>query len=219
MSMVFILSDKTPRVEIDVKQAATVTAVQTDLYDRALREGFQGSFDDFLAQFKGEAGARGEQGLPGRNGLDGQPGKDGTAGRDGKAATVKIGTVTSGDTASVTNSGTDTNAVLDFVLPKGEKGEDGVSGSAVADSPYAEFQEGYIPRAEFGFIPGNNTVQTVFFPKPFSRRPDVFSATLDISDSATRFHYINNVTEKGFDISTNYGLSLQGVWYRAAVKK
>lgn len=46
----------------------------------------------------------------------------------GLAASVEVGTVTEGETASVTNSGTKTNAVFDFVLPRGEKGEKGDKG-------------------------------------------------------------------------------------------
>lgn len=39
-----------------------------------------------------------------------------------------MGTVTAGSTPQVTNSGTDSAAVLDFVLPKGDKGEPGIPG-------------------------------------------------------------------------------------------
>lgn len=46
----------------------------------------------------------------------------------GLAASVEVGTVTEGETVSVTNSGTKTNAVFDFVLPRGEKGEKGDKG-------------------------------------------------------------------------------------------
>ena len=49
-------------------------------------------------------------------------------GPPGEAATVEIGTVMKGDTASVTNVGNGTHAVLDFVLPKGDTGETGVQG-------------------------------------------------------------------------------------------
>lgn len=38
-------------------------------------------------------------------------------GKEGKAATVKVGSVTEGETASVTNSGTENAAIFDFVLP------------------------------------------------------------------------------------------------------
>ena len=48
-------------------------------------------------------------------------------GKDGISPTITIGEVTSGDSPSVTNSGTNSEAVFDFVLPKGENGTDGVS--------------------------------------------------------------------------------------------
>ena len=51
----------------------------------------------------------------------------GAAGANG-AATVTIGSVSSGSTASVTNSGSQTAARLDFVLPKGDAGAMGAPG-------------------------------------------------------------------------------------------
>lgn len=62
----------------------------------------------------------------------GATGPTGATGAAGAAATVSIGTVTTGapDTAaSVTNSGTSTNAVLNFTIPKGETGATGPQGS------------------------------------------------------------------------------------------
>lgn len=44
-------------------------------------------------------------------------GPRGPRGCPGQAATITIGTVTTGDVASVTNVGTSTNAILNFVLP------------------------------------------------------------------------------------------------------
>lgn len=63
-------------------------------------------------------------------GLDNPPSVNikGDKGNTGTAATIKVGTVTtgaSGSNASVTNSGTASNVVLDFVLPKGKDGADG----------------------------------------------------------------------------------------------
>lgn len=52
----------------------------------------------------------------------------GPAGPAGSAATVTVGTVTTGNAgteASVTNSGTESAAVLNFVIPKGADGKDG----------------------------------------------------------------------------------------------
>lgn len=49
----------------------------------------------------------------------------GDKGDTGTAATIAVGTVSSGATASVENSGTSSAAVFDFVLPKGDKGDTG----------------------------------------------------------------------------------------------
>ena len=54
----------------------------------------------------------------------------GPAGKDGVAATVAIGSVTTGNAgtdAQVTNSGTANAAILDFVIPKGETGAAGTT--------------------------------------------------------------------------------------------
>ena len=93
---VFTLSDKTPSVEIDVKETAIAQGAGQDLYDRAKRElGFTGTFEEFLTKFKGERGERGEdgaagakgdtgeRGIPGERGLDGLPGARGERGEQG----------------------------------------------------------------------------------------------------------------------------------------
>lgn len=56
---------------------------------------------------------------------------DSLKGDPGDAATITIGTVTSGDTASVTNAGTANAAKLNFVLPRGPKGDNATT-TAVA---------------------------------------------------------------------------------------
>lgn len=51
---------------------------------------------------------------------------------NGRAGTIEVGTVTTGpagSSASVTNVGTDNEAILDFVIPKGDKGDKGDTGS------------------------------------------------------------------------------------------
>lgn len=58
-------------------------------------------------------------------GATGADGATGPAGDTGPAATIRVGSVTTGDPgteASVTNSGTEQEAVLDFVIPRGEAG-------------------------------------------------------------------------------------------------
>ncbi|HJD19480.1 MAG TPA: hypothetical protein IAB21_03370 [Candidatus Avelusimicrobium excrementipullorum] len=60
------------------------------------------------------------------------------------ATSVQVGTVQSGETAAVVNSGTPQNAVFDFVLPKGENGKDGKDGADGQDgkSAYQQAVEG-----------------------------------------------------------------------------
>ena len=61
----------------------------------------------------------------------GQNGKDGINGKDGTSATVSVGTTTTGSPgspASVTNSGTAQNAILNFTIPAGQNGKDGING-------------------------------------------------------------------------------------------
>lgn len=53
--------------------------------------------------------------------------QQGSTGANG-AATVSIGTVTSGVSASVTNTGSNTAAILNFTLPKGDTGAPGPAG-------------------------------------------------------------------------------------------
>lgn len=78
---------------------------------------------------KGDPGAKGEKG---DKGADGAPGVQGEA---GMAATISVGIVSTGEPgtqASVTNAGTDSTAVLNFVIPRGEKGEQGQKGDTGA---------------------------------------------------------------------------------------
>lgn len=64
-------------------------------------------------------------------------GVDGGTGPAGEAATVSVGTVSSGTTPSVTNTGTTTAAVLNFVLPKGDPGSPGTKGEPGSDAVFS----------------------------------------------------------------------------------
>ena len=80
---------------------------------------------------KGDRGEQGVQGIQGPRGIQGEQGERGVQGAQGpagNAATITIGNVTTsapGTAAQVTNRGTSSAAVLDFVLPKGKDGSDG----------------------------------------------------------------------------------------------
>lgn len=75
---------------------------------------------------QGKQGPQGLQGIQGVKGDTGAKGATGATGPQGPASTVKVGSVTSasyGTAPKVTNSGTSTAAVLDFVIPQGAPGE------------------------------------------------------------------------------------------------
>lgn len=65
-------------------------------------------------------------------GATGSQGPAGAAGAAGAAATISVGTVTTGapgSSATVTNSGTSSAAVLDFAIPAGAAGSNGATGA------------------------------------------------------------------------------------------
>ena len=86
---------------------------------------------------KGDTGARGLQGVKGdkgdkgdtgAQGSKGDKGDKGATGAPGAAATIRIGNVVTGAPGTnvvVSNSGTSTNAVLNFTIPRGTPGADG----------------------------------------------------------------------------------------------
>lgn len=87
---------------------------------------------------KGEQGDPGAKGDPGPQGEPGQDGAPGAAGAPGTAATITVGTTTTGEAgteATVTNSGTTSAAVLNFTIPKGAKGDKGDKGDTGSTGP------------------------------------------------------------------------------------
>ena len=75
-------------------------------------------------------------------------GSAGPQGPAGQAATIQIGSVSSGAAPAVTNSGTETDAVLDFVLqqgpagPQGPKGDKGETGDIGPQGPAGPSKQG-----------------------------------------------------------------------------
>lgn len=61
----------------------------------------------------------------------GDKGEAGLDGNDGKAATIKLGTVTTGNpgtSVQITNSGSENAAILNFTIPRGDTGSNGEKG-------------------------------------------------------------------------------------------
>lgn len=81
---------------------------------------------------EGPQGPQGPEGPQGPQGEQGPIGATGPQGPKGNAATISIGTVTTGDAgtpATVTNSGTSNDAVFNFTIPQGPQGPKGDTGA------------------------------------------------------------------------------------------
>lgn len=77
---------------------------------------------------KGAKGDKGDTGAQGIQGVKGVKGDKGDKGANGAAATIRIGSVTTGAPGTdvvVTNSGTSSAAILNFQIPRGTPGADG----------------------------------------------------------------------------------------------
>lgn len=151
-------------------------------------------------------------------------GEQGSPGKDGTAATVAIGTVTTGDpgsNASVTNVGTDTAAVLDISIPRGDKGVDGTGAGdviAAADNTFTATNtfDGILKTKSdmqaVGSLPtvlqrGDSNIQTYTLKNGLSRSV-VFRDTGDMTGYAKTF--IISVARSGgtgtFSIGSNNGI-------------
>ena len=157
----------------------------------------------------------------------GGSGGTGGTGTPGRAATIAVGTVVSGNTASVTNVGTSDAAVFNFVLPKGADADTSVIQSLQSNvqnvqkalesvDKYSEYEERYVAFSASD-SPPNSTLKQINFTRTFSTIPFI-QITLDIQDTTVRVPYYGNVTKTGFQIGSNYGSSVKGVWYKAYVK-
>ena len=97
---------------------------------------------------QGPQGPQGAKGDKGDTGAKGDTGPRGPQGERGTNATVYIGTTSTlnpGSQATVYNSGTDSNAVLNFGIPKGEKGDTGATGATGATGPAGQDGQNFTP--------------------------------------------------------------------------
>ena len=98
-------------IETDFFQGATGASA----YEIAVEHGFKGSEEEWLASLKGQ---------------DGQQGIDGKDGKDGATPDIEAEaeTLPAESDARVTKSGTPSNPVFTFGIPRGEKGDKGDPG-------------------------------------------------------------------------------------------
>ena len=139
-----------------------------------------------LASLKGPKGDKGDAGAKGDTGERGPQGLQGPA---GNAATITIGNVTTsapGTSASVTNRGTPSAVVLDFVLPKGK---DGADGGVNVDDALSDTS--------------TNPVQNKVVKEALDKR-----AVLNVANVFTK----ENAFYKGMRLSSDYQSTI--TWYR-----
>lgn len=99
-------------------------------YEIAVVNGYEGTEQEWLKTLKGE---------PGENGAKGDPGEKGD---NGETPVIRIGTVTTGapgTKATVTNSGTETEVILNFTIPRGDKGEPGDGNGSGAEIIFSRY--------------------------------------------------------------------------------
>jgi hypothetical protein len=108
---------------------------------------------------KGDTGEKGEQGrdgLPGRDSaVPGPKGDKGDCGKTGELPILTIGQVVTGEQASVILGGTREEPILNFVLPRGDRGFAGQPGRNGKDGSHEYIQLAYMghsPRYTNDFI-------------------------------------------------------------------
>ena len=120
-------------VTIKVGTTETVSELENAIVSNS------GTEKDVILDFKIPRGEKGEKGDIGIQGIKGEKGDRGDIGPQGVKgdrgdvgpATIKVGTtetVSELENASVSNSGTEKDVILDFKIPRGEKGEIGPRG-------------------------------------------------------------------------------------------
>ena len=165
-------------------------------------QGPQGEKGDPGAQ--GPQGEKGDTGEQGPQGEKGDTGEQGPAGNDGEAATITVGSVTTahpGTSAAVSNSGTPNAAVLDFVIPQGEKGDGAFTSikPGTEDEPYIIQKYGYYCTTGVGWVQVGaqgqeaSVISELDFYKPFYCATNtiiLFGFSNKYSDESRAFTYI-----------------------------
>ena len=140
--------------------------------------------------------AQGAKGDKGDTGATGAQGPQGNPGQDGAAATVTVGSTTTGaagSSATVTNSGTTSAAVLNFTIPQGIQGDKGDTGDTGPQGPKGDTGDSGVAYATTP-IQYDSLTKTVSIDPSY--KPNPFDQSLNKEDSA-QFQ----------DITIKYGIS------------
>ena len=105
---------------------------------------------------KGDAGEKGDTGAKGEKGDKGDTGATGATGANGITPTLKVGSTSTGNAgtnASVTMTDNNNVYTLNFVIPKGDKGDTGAKGDAGAKGQDgAKGADGITPTLKVGTV-------------------------------------------------------------------
>lgn len=168
-------------------------------------KGEKGEKGDTGAQ--GPQGEKGDTGEQGPQGEKGDTGEQGPAGNDGEAATITVGSVTTaqpGTSAAVSNSGTPNAAVLDFVIPQGEKGDGAFTSikPGTEKEPYIIQKYGYYCTTGVGWVQVGaqgqeaSVISELDFYKPFYCATNtliIFGMSNEYNDVNRAFTYIISI--------------------------
>lgn len=102
----------------------------------------------------------GLRGAPGGRGATGTRGATGATGAAGAPADVSVGSVATGapgSQASVTNSGTASNAKLSFVIPQGVAGQNGTDGTDGTNTGPTAYGQVWVGSSSVELAPGDNS--------------------------------------------------------------
>ena len=155
---------------------------------------------------KGDKGDTGAQGIQGVKGDKGDTGEQGLQGIAGNAATIRIGSVYTGEpgtNASVTNSGTSTNAILNFTIPRGNPGSGGGTSidvdAELSDSSLNPVQNKVIKEALDNKLGKTETAAAAthdgagnIIVDTYAKKTDITNITVDSSLSSTSTNPVQN---------------------------
>jgi hypothetical protein len=155
---------------------------------------------------KGDTGPAGPAGSAGSPGAVGATGSPGAAGAPGAGSTVTIGTTTTlgpGVPATVSNTGTSTNAILNFGIPQGLAGTGGGGGGV--SQIIAGTDIGVAPSSGLGVVTVSYTGKTVIKNGTYrvSLANSVFGTSSDISGFPSSIGTWNSPTSTTITLKFN----------------
>ncbi len=136
-------------------------------------------------------------------GLQGERGAQGDTGAQGEAATIRVGSVTTvpyGQTARVSNSGTESEAVFDFVIPQGRPGEETTKIDALTIDALTE------PSAQFP-VPAVGDNGSTLFGKIVKWFSDMYALVATKLNASAVYNGLDK-TASGFALDARQGKAL-----------